>query len=340
MSINSLPLTQSRVGAFAGGVALCAALAVAATALSAPVHAPPLVVVLVLGALVRLAQPNLVEALSPGIKFSAAALLRVGVALLGLKVVLDDVLSLGVGAVAAVLGVLLVTVAGGYAVARRLGLKSDLAAIAATSVAVCGASAAMAVSAVTPKRSGLERDTAVVIVVVSLLSTVAMLGYPLIAKTLGYDMTATSILLGGAIHDVAQVVGAGFAVSPDVGVSAVALKLVRVACLMPVVLVWGLMFARQTPDGQRCGAAPAPPLFLLGFLALAALGALGAIPAEVSRAGGELATALLATAVAAIGLRGALGEIREAPRSLFVVLIIVTVVQLAAATALIAVLRL
>jgi uncharacterized integral membrane protein (TIGR00698 family) len=340
MSTDSVPLTQNRVGAFAGGVALCAGLAVAATALSAPVHAPPLVVVLVLGALVRLAQPNLVEALSSGIKFSANAMLRLGVALLGLKVVLDDVLSLGVGAIAAVLSVLLVTVAGGYGIARKLGLRPDLAAIAATSVGVCGASAAMAVSAVTPKRSGLERDTAVVIVVVSVLSTVAMLGYPLIARTLGYDMAATSILLGGAIHDVAQVVGAGFAVSPDVGVAAVALKLVRVACLMPVVLIWGLMYAKAAPDGQRCGQAPAPPLFLLGFLGLAALGAIGVIPHEVNRIGGELATALLATAVAAIGLRGALGEMREAPRSLFLVLILVTLGQLAAAVALIAVLGL
>lgn len=340
MSIDSLPLTQGRIGAFAGGMGLCALLAVAATTLSAPVHAPPLVVVLVLGALVRLVQPNLVEALSPGIKFSASAMLRLGVALLGLKVVLDDVLSLGVGAIATVLAVLLVTVAGGFAIARRLGLKADLAAIAATSVAVCGASAAMAVSAVTPKRAGIERDTAVVVVVVSLLSTVAMLAYPLLAKTLGYDMAATSILLGGAIHDVAQVVGAGFAVSPEVGVAAVALKLVRVACLMPVVLIWGLMYARATPDGKSCGQAPAPPLFLLGFLGLAALSATGAVPSEVNRIGGELATALLATAVAAIGLRGALGEIREAPRSLFVVLLVVTLLQLAAAVGLVTLLRL
>lgn len=341
MAVASGALSADRGQAWRwlGGVGACGALALAAT-LSAPrLHLPPMLVVLMLGAGLRFGAPGLADRLAPGITFSAKALLRVGVALLGLRIVAGDLVALGWRAVALVLASLLATVGGGYLIGRRLRLPHDTAAVCATSVAVCGASAAVAAAAMAPRREGLERDTAVVILVVSLLSTAVMILYPPLSHLLGYDGRRTSLLLGAAIHDIAQVVGAGFGVSQQVGVAAVTVKLVRVACLMPVTLAWGLALAPGRVNGSAAHPhLPAPPLFLVGFFALAILASLGLAPKGLTHLGGDIATWCLASAVGAIGLKTSLAELKGVSPTLVWSLFATTLLQLAAVIALTAML--
>ena len=77
----------------------------------------------------------------------------------------------------------------------------------------------------------------------STLSTVAMVIYPLIVTALGFGAGHAGVFLGGTIHDVAQVIGAGYGMSKETGDVATIVKLLRVAMLLPVI--------------QR-GARPAP----------------------------------------------------------------------------------
>jgi uncharacterized membrane protein YadS len=103
-------------------------------------------------------------------------------------------------------------------------------------------------------------------VAVNALSTIAMVLYPLLCSSLGLDPQLTGVMLGATIHDVAQVVGAGYAVSETVGNTAVVVKLFRVFLLFPVVLVIGFMFARRSVASD---AARIPfPVFALVFVAL------------------------------------------------------------------------
>ena len=113
-----------------------------------------------------------------------------------------------------------------------------------------------------------------VILIVSLLSTAAMLGYPLLARWAVFDADATALLLGAAIHDVAQVAGAGFAVSEDVGVRAVTVKMIRVACLLPVILALAILFLPRDQAGEgraRRWRAIRPPTFLVLFFLFAVI---------------------------------------------------------------------
>ncbi|CAN7446192.1 putative sulfate exporter family transporter [Phenylobacterium sp. LjRoot225] len=323
-------------GGWLGGLLLCGALALAATLAAPRLHLPAMLLVLLLGAGVRGAAPGLADRCAPGIGFCARVLLRWGVALLGLRIVAGDLAALGWRTIALVFVSLLATLVGGYAIARRAGALSDTAAVCATSVAVCGASAAVAAAAMAPRREGIERDTAVVILVVSLLSTAVMVLYPPLCHLLGYDARRTSLVLGAAIHDVAQVVGAGFAVSPDVGLAAVTIKLVRVACLMPVCLVWGSALAHRRPSaGVRARERlPAPPMFLMGFFVLAAAASLGWTPAGSAQLGADVAAWCLAAAVAAIGLKTSASEVRNAPKALIWTLVATTLLQLTVVIAL------
>ena len=107
------------------------------------------------------------------------------------------------------------------------------------------------------------------VVAVNALATLAMLVYPPLCIVLGFDAQTTGVMLGGTIHDVAQVVGAGYAVSEPVGNTAVIVKLFRVFLLLPVVLGVGWYFTRM---GMRHGEAHVPvPVFAIVFLLLCVL---------------------------------------------------------------------
>ena len=88
---------------------------------------------------------------------------------------------------------------------------------------------------------------------ITTFSTIAMVLYPALVSHLNLDPLQTGRFLGGSIHDVAQVVAAGYATSPQAGDSATIVKLMRVAMLLPVVLIITLMAARGNGKRARPG---------------------------------------------------------------------------------------
>jgi uncharacterized integral membrane protein (TIGR00698 family) len=324
------------LAAVAPGVALCAALALAATLLSMATGVPAMLAVLLAGLGTRVVAPGFVARVAAGINFSASTVLRFGIVLLGLRVVAGDIATLGPSTIGLVLGSVAVTVGGGYLIARLFRQPADIAAVAATSVAICGASAALAASAVVPRRPAMERETLLIIIVVSLLSTVVMLLYPAIAALLDLSGSQTAVLLGAAIHDVAQVAGAGFSVSPEIGVAAVTVKMIRVACLLPVVATIGFLACRGP---AQCSGTGAPrqylPPFLIGFFLLALLASTGAVPAAVAGLGGQAAGWALTIAVAALGLKTGFAELRAARPALVATLAVQTALQFSVVLALV-----
>jgi uncharacterized integral membrane protein (TIGR00698 family) len=250
------------------GLALAALVAVAAV-ISAPLvaHAlpiPAMVIALFIGiALNPVAQRSTFQ---PGIVFCLKTLLRWAVALLGLRVALGEIAALGFAAATLVVVAMIVTVAAGFLLARAFSQHAAYGALAGAGTAVCGASATLATSIVVPDYKGKEADVAFVVVAVNALSTAAMVLYPPICAFFGFDEQRTGIMLGATIHDVAQVVGAGYAVSEPVGNSAVIVKLFRVFLLLPVVLAIGWLFARRAVAAD---AAKIPfPMFALVFVVL------------------------------------------------------------------------
>jgi len=127
---------------------------------------------------------------------------------------------------------MVLTLAAGFLLARLFTLERAYGALAGAGTAVCGASATLATSIVLPDYKGKEMDVAFVVVAVNALSTLAMVVYPLLCVWLGFDAQTAGIMLGATIHDVAQVVGAGYAVSETAGNTAVIVKLFRVCCLL------------------------------------------------------------------------------------------------------------
>jgi len=112
------------------------------------------------------------------------------------------------------------------------------------------------------------------------------------------------VFLGGAIHDVAQVAGAGQTMGPQVLSDSVITKLLRVAALLPAIA--GIAWWVAQSGGPSSGARPTPQVFLFGFLALAALNSMGLVPADVRNAVGQVSSFLIITAIAALGMKTSL----------------------------------
>ena len=142
----------------------------------------------------------------------------------------------------------------------------------------------------------------------SALSTLAMIVYPIIARSLGLDAHAAGVFIGGTIHDVAQVVGAGYSLSHETGDVATLVKLVRVAMLLPVTL-FATILARGTHAGSVGHRPPLLPGFLVAFAVLLALNSVGAIPAARQSAGNDVSRWCLVAAIAGIGMKMQLKDV-------------------------------
>jgi uncharacterized integral membrane protein (TIGR00698 family) len=309
--VSEAPLGRAAIvlRRFAPGLALSAAVAVVAVA-AAPLVArlapiPAMVIALIIGiALNPIAKRS---AFQPGIVFCVKTLLRWAVALLGLRIALDEIAALGLGTAVVVVLSMAITIISGFLLARAFGQSDHYGALAGAGTAVCGASATLATSIVLPAYKGKEADVAFVVIAVNALSTVAMVLYPPLCNVLGFDTTRTGIMLGATIHDVAQVAGAGYAVSEPVGNTAVIVKLFRVLLLFPVLVSIAWWFLRPKPPLSALKASV--PGFALVFLALCVLNSiLSSIPVAagvyqpVKAALGHVSTWGLLIAIGALGL--------------------------------------
>ncbi|MEO0428426.1 MAG: YeiH family protein [Pseudomonadota bacterium] len=315
---------KARAQELGPGLAVSVLVGVTAQFLSEHYGAPAMLMALLLGIAVHfLAEEGRCV---PGIDFTAKMVLRVGVALLGVRISVDLLMGLGVELIALVVISVALTIGFGWVGARLLGRGWRLALLTGGSVAICGASAAMAIAAVLPKNEHSERNLIFVVLSVTVLSTIAMVAYPILIQLLELDDRAIGVFLGGTIHDVAQVVGAGFSVSEETGETATLVKLIRVTLLAPVVLIFALAIRAS---GQETGAGGArPPLipgFVAAFLVFATLNSVGVVPQVAIDILSDLSRWALLVAIAAVGMKTSLRRILEVGGQAIILIVAETV---------------
>ncbi len=241
-----------------------------------------------------------------GIDVAAKRVLRLGVALLGARISFQQMADLGWFPLLLVMGSISATLLAGLALARLLGLTKGFGVLTGGAVAICGASAAMALSAALPRREGLERDTIFTVIGVTTLSTLAMILYPLVVGFFHLGQEDTGLFLGATIHDVAQVVGAGYMVSEETGDIATLTKLLRVAMLIPLIL--GLVVTARSGRSQDRRETKLP-WFLLGFVIISLLCNTSLFSPNAVTLLVETSRWALITAIAALGMKTSLGNL-------------------------------
>lgn len=315
----------SALGRLWPGTALTVVLALAATFVSTMHGGPTLLYALFFGVSFHYLSNE--PRTKPGIDLCSRTVLRLGVGLLGARITAAQIVALGWPTALTVVVAVVATISVGAWLAPRFGLARDQGVLSGGSVAICGASAALAISAVLPRTKDSDRFTLLVVVSVTALSTVAMVLYPLLARWLGLPPALAGLFIGGSIHDVAQVVGAGYTMGPETGDVATVVKLMRVAMLSAVVLVLSMALRRAHDEAVRARAstdaaveanepaAARPPLlpwFLWLFLALVAVNSAGVLPAPVQSGLADAARACLVVAIAALGTKTSIGQLAAA----------------------------
>ena len=239
----------------------------------------------------------------PGIDFGSRQILRLGVAFLGVRITADMLDILGWQVVGLVVGGVVLTIAFGLIFSPLFGFRYRFAFLSAGAVAICGASAAMAIAAILPKDERSEERLIFTVVGVTLLSTVAMILYPVLGDMIGFDDRTTGIFIGATVHDVAQVVGAGYSVSQEAGDTATLVKLLRVVMLAPVVLLAALVIRAWVGASGEGEKPPLVPVFVLGFIGLAVLSSAGLLPDLVKGTLSEASRWLLLMAIGSVGMK-------------------------------------
>ena len=227
-----------------------------------------------------------------GLAWTMHRLLRVGIALVGLRLTLAGATAIAITAVPVALCCLTVALLAGVGIARALAVPRRLGVLLAIGTAVCGCTAVVAVSPVIRAR---HAETAFAVTCVVLFGCIAMLCYPWVAgHFLGGSPVHAGIFLGTAIHDTSQVIGAALiysqqAAAPAALAAASVAKLLRnlsIAVLVPAAAWWAQRQGETPGESPREGATeasgaavaaargtrpPVVPLFVLAFIGFIAL---------------------------------------------------------------------
>ncbi|KPN63825.1 conserved hypothetical integral membrane protein [Aliiroseovarius crassostreae] len=330
MQDRTAPAFAPRIVAFLQdnwrGFLVSVVVAAAAQFLSEHYGAPAMLMALLLGIAFHFLAEDSGGACKAGIEFTARTVLRFGVALLGARISVELMVGLGPKLIAVVVLGVILTILFGLLVARILGRGWRFGLLTGGSVAICGASAAMAIAAVLPKNEHSERNLIFTVLSVTVLSTIAMIAYPILTEAFNFNDEVSGVFLGGTIHDVAQVVGAGFSVSDQAGEVATMVKLIRVAMLAPVVLIISVLVRRFAEDNAAKGKRPPIlPSFVIGFLIFATLNSLGLIPAALVDAMSSLSRWALLVSIAAVGMKTSLKRILEVGGQAIAMIVVETI---------------
>ena len=245
-----------------------------------------------------------------GLNFSSKYILYLGIILLGTRIDFENILSINQNIIFLVIFGVILTILFSILLLRIFGYQYRFGILIGGAIAICGASAAMAISSVLPKDDKSNERLTFVILGVTIISTFCMIFYPIISNFLNMDEKSSGIFFGATIHDVAQVVGAGFTVSDYTGEIATLIKLFRVTLLFPVVLCISLMSYKFKLINDVDKKTPLVPYFIIIFICIVVINSFNLIPNNIKFLSNEFSSWFLLIAIAAVGTKTRLQNLK------------------------------
>ena len=273
----------------------------------------PVVMGIILGIIYgNLAPASFTRIWKSGILFSAKYLLRLAIIFYGFRITFQNIALVGIdGLIVSIFMVVSTFLLGNFIGKRFLGMDPQLAMLTASGSAVCGAAAVLATESVF--KSGHAKAVIAVSTVV-LFGTLSMFIYPALYHSGILNMNADvfGIYIGGSIHEVAQVVVAGNAVSDASVASGIIVKMTRVMMLAPLLLTAGFFLLKNKTVNQRMKNPVPVPYFVLGFILVAAINSLGCVSPSGVETINSADTFLLTMSMCALGMETHVSKFKEA----------------------------
>lgn len=267
---------------------------------------PPMMLALIAGIAASRLSKQVV--LMPGLNFAARPFLFVAVALLGLSVDVGAILGGGPFLPLLSIGALVLTLIFGLILCKLLGINREFSVLISGAVAICGVSAAAALCCALPACQNRQKELAVTVTGITILSAAAMLLYPIISPLAGLTDEQAGAFFGATIHNVSQVVGAGLSISPEAGEVGTFVKLIRVSAMLPVILIVSFAFGASKGATKNNWQVYFPP-FLIAFFSLALIGSFNIIPEAIVSPLSFLSKLLLFMSLVAIGMKTRIADI-------------------------------
>ena len=271
---------------------------------------------------------KLPDSLQPGIRFGLVRVLRLGIVLLGIRLSLSQAGAIGLQALPVIIGAVAAALLIVTFLAKRMGLSGKLGTLIAVGTSICGATAIVATA---PTIAARDDEVSYSVACITLFGVVAMLLYPFAGHWLfDGDAVKSGLFLGTAVHETAQVAGAGLVYqqyydSPQALDVATVTKLVRNLGMLIIIPLMSILYHRNHSDGTE-----APkwytmiPLFVVGFAIMSLIrtvGDMGDLPfggllspeqwAAIVKHTKEVAEICLAVAMASVGLGTSIKGLRE-----------------------------
>ena len=297
------PAARKPLSRFVPGLAVCAIASAAAAWLSQNYGVPVILAGLLLGLALNFVTGD--PRTHDGLDASSRHGLRAGIVLLGFQVTVMQIAAMGAVPFFGLALVMAAALMAALFAARLTGQSAAVGVLAGGSTAICGASAALALYGAIGRERIDQAQFTLTLVILAAASAIALTTYPALSQMLGFTDAQAGFLVGASIHDVAQAIGAGFAVSDAAGAQATVVKLTRVAMLAPLVTLAALWIARAEPLAEGSGKARVPllPGFILAFLALVGANSLISLPPVLAANALIASKTLLLLAVTATAMR-------------------------------------
>lgn len=250
-----------------------------------------------------------------GINFVAKKVLKTAIVLMGLTLSFSQVLSVGAFSIVVMFFTLITAFGGGYLLGRLFGMNWKLSSLISAGTGICGGSA---VAAIAPVIKAEDRDIAYAISATFIFDVLMVILFPIAGSYLGMSDIGYGLWTGTAVNDTSSVVAAGYAFSDAAGAFAVVVKLTRTLSIVPIVMMFSLINARQEAKLQnrevkreKVAIKEIFPYFILMFLAMVAIKSTGLVPDFVSSNIAVISKFMMVMALAAIGLRTNFEEVSK-----------------------------
>ncbi|MBV8874216.1 MAG: YeiH family protein [Metakosakonia sp.] len=247
-----------------------------------------------------------------GVLWSKQYLLRLGIILYGLRLTFSQIAEVGVSGIAIDVLMLSSTFMLACLLGQKVfGLDRKTSWLIGAGSSICGAAAVLATEPVVKAESS---KVAVAVATVVIYGTLAIFIYPAMYPLLAHWFTpeAYGIYMGSTMHEVAQVVAAGHAVSPDAENAAVIAKMLRVMMLAPFLILLASRVKQLSPEADGEKSKITIPWFAVLFILVAVFNSFHLLPKGVVDVLITVDTVLLAMAMAALGLTTHISALKKA----------------------------
>ncbi len=232
--------------------------------------------------------------LDSGVHFSGKTLLEIAIIFLGFGISFKDITSVGLFRVGILVITVLLILTFTYFISRKISNKPITGYLIGFGTAICGTSA---IAALAPKINASKSETGISIAVINLIGLLGMLAIPLLfSQSMDSDLAA--LLIGGTLHGVSNVAGAGYAMNETIGDLSLTIKLARVALLAPALIFFTLLLSKSSSLKESLKL----PYYILGFIAASTIVSLINFPVEMLNGFRFTGKFLLTVSMTAIGL--------------------------------------